>query len=199
VTAAGVLVAGALAFALWPARLPSYNGESLTFWFERLPQVHNIRTFAGYPDAPLSAHVTYAQPRTTAVTVGYRVALPTTTTTGSSQDYPAALKAIPAMGTNALPFLIRKLERRPPSPRLAPIRRTAAKWSVTAELFPDVEGERAQAVAGLLVLCPLPPDAQQKLRALSLDFDGPAWAQAGDLLKANQDPSLARRTLSPYR
>jgi hypothetical protein len=29
--------------------------------------------------------------------------------------------------------------------------------------------ERAQAVAGLLVLCPLPPDAEQKVRILALE------------------------------
>jgi hypothetical protein len=59
--------------------------------------------------------------------------------------------------------------------------------------------ERAQAVAGLLVLCPLPPDAQQKVRILALDFDGPAWFQAGYVLKANRNPAIVRDALSTYK
>jgi len=60
------------------------------------------------------------------------------------------------------------------------------------------EAERAKAVTGLLALYPLPPDAVQKLRTLSLDFKGPAWALAGEVLAANEDPKLVREALSPY-
>jgi len=195
--AVACLVVGALISALRPAKQPSYDGEPLAFWFKRLPQVHYIRTFAADPNAPLSGKVSYAQPSSAAM-ISYGVMLSATTTASSTQDYPTALKAIRVMGTNALPFLLRKLEQRPPSSRLAWLRRSAAKWSVTAGLFPDVGAERAQAVTGLLVLCPLPPEVLQKLRTLSLDFDGPAWSQAGDVLKASEDPGLVRNALSRY-
>jgi hypothetical protein len=119
-------------------------------------------------------------------------------TSNSAQDYRTALKAVRVIGTNALPFLIRKLEQRPPSQSLAKLRYYAAKWPALGALFPSTDAQRAQAVTGLLVLCPLPPHTLQELRALSLDFDGPAWSQAGDLLKANKDPRLVQDALSPY-
>ena len=54
-------------------------------------------------------------------------------------------------------------------------------------------------MAGLLVLCPLPPDAEQKLRSLSLDFRGSCWYQAYYVLKANKDPAMVRDALSAYK
>lgn len=190
VLAAACLLLGTLASVHWHKRLPSYNGESLDFWFALLPEVHQVRPIIseGYPQP--TARLRYDGE-------GLR-------STGSNRDCAAALKAIRYTGTNALPFLFHKLERKVPSSYLTPalIRRAALRWSVAARLFPDIAAERAaeraQAVAALLALCPLPPDAVQRLRTLSLDFRGPAWSQAGDLLKANEDPRLVVNTLSPY-
>jgi hypothetical protein len=194
-----------LVAALWPAKQPTYNGRSISFWFKRLPEIHGLRSFAVDPEAAPSSKLSYAQPSTsTTVSYGFplnRSLSATSTSPGTSNsapDYRTALKAIRVMGTNALPFLIRKLERRPPSRSLQKLRYYAAKWPAIGALFCSADTERAQAVTGLLVLCPLPPDALQKICTLSLDFYGPAWSQAGDLLKANKDPRLVRDALSSY-
>jgi hypothetical protein len=203
IIAAACVVVIALVSGVRPSNLQSYNGEPLTFWFKRLPEVHVIRTFAADPQASLSFKLSYDLPSaSTTVSSGGRVMLPATSispgTSNSAQDYRTSLKAIRVMGTNALPFLIRKFEQRPPSRAMAKLRYYAAKWHAVGALFPSTDAERAQAVTGLLVLCPLPPDTLQKLRTLSLDFAGPAWSQAGDLLKASEDPRLVRNALSPY-
>jgi hypothetical protein len=116
-------------------------------------------------------------------------------------DYPRALAAIRAIGTNSLPFLISKLQARPPPRLIRLIRSYAGSWPVIRTLFPpqDQAKERGQAVAGLLLLCPLPPEAEQKLRILSVDFRGPCWFQAYYVLKANKDPAMVRDELSPYK
>jgi len=199
------LALAVLVVAFWPVRQPTYNGRPLAFWFKRLPEMHGLRTFGVDPEAVPSSKLSYNQPSTSS-TVSYHFPLnrslsATSTSSGTSnsvQDYRTALKAIRVMGTNALPFLIRKLERRPPLRRLQKLRYYTAQWPAMDALLWSTDTERAQAVTGLLVLCPLPPDTLQKLRTLSLDFYGPAWSQAGDVLKANKDPRLVRDALSPY-
>jgi len=109
------------------------------------------------------------------------------------------LTAIRAIGTNGFAFLIQKLEQRPSRSRFSKLaQRYAANLSLTQKFFPSaqqVEKERRQAVTGLLALCPLPPDAVERLRTLSLDFQGPAWSLAGDVLRANENPRVLRDAL----
>ncbi len=123
-----------------------------------------------------------------------------------STNYPCstreALVGIRAIGTNGLPFLFHKLERPIPSGALDRlVYHYGPRVPLVGKLLPSGiqrEADRAKAVAGLVALCPLPPDAVQKLRTLSLEFKGPAWALVGEVLAANDDPMLVRNSLSPY-
>ena len=127
-------------------------------------------------------------------------ATPAVPTTGIT-DYPGALAAIRAIGTNGLPFLVRKLQGRPPPRLIWLMQRYAGTWPGIRRIFPpqDPAKEQGQAVAGLLVLCPLPPDAEQKLRSLSVDFRSSCWYQAYYVVKANKDPGMVRDALSAYK
>jgi hypothetical protein len=179
IAAVSVLVA-----AFWPSK-PAYSGHPLSYWFKRLPVLSS--DYSGNSAVSYSLKVS---------------AVPSP----STADCSTALTAIRNIGTNGLPFLLRKLDRRPPPPRLIRLLyRYTANWPIIWRTFtpprtPSQESqERGQAVAGLLVLCPLPPDAEQKVRALALEFDGPTWYQAGYVLKANKDPRIVRDALSAYQ
>ena len=181
---AACLVIAAVAVALWRSRWPAYEGQSLPIWFEQLPLV------------------TVNDPHATIV---YKAVIYSGSRGASrpgGRDGRKALTAIRAIGTNGLPFLIEKLERRPPRSRFAKLaQRYAGGLPLTQTLFPSVlqtDMERGQAVTGLLALCPLPLDAVEKLRALSLDFNGPAWSVAGDVLRANGNPKILQDALKPY-
>src|SRR5205807_2460611 len=116
-------------------------------------------------------------PLLTGNTVGGISAVPAT----GGKDCRAALTAVRAVGPSAVPFLMGKLEGRPPSSRLGKaLKRSLGNCAITRLVLPqlspmDYEEERGQAVAGLVVLCPLPANAVQRLTALSVDFKGSAW------------------------
>lgn len=193
--ATACLVVSIVVAAVWPLRQAAYDGHLVSYWFKQLPVIYGDPS-AGkrmiYPDRGRGQEtIVYA--------AGYRIT-PTAPATGMT-NYPGALAAIRAIGTNGLPYLFHKLQGRP-SPRLIRlIQRYAGTWPVIQTLFPpqDQAKEQGQAVAGLLVLCPLPPDAEQKLRSLSIDFRGSCWYQADYVLKANRDPAMVRDALSAYR
>jgi len=165
-----------LVAAFWPSGQPSYDGQPLSYWFRRLPLV------TGEPN------------------VGYKVSYASGPPPGLA-DSRAALAAVQAMGTNSLPFLIRKLQGRPPPRPVRLIQRYAGGWPVIRTLWPPPDGlkEREQAVAGLLVLCPVPDEAERKLRAMSLDFNSNYWYAAQYVLKAQKDPRVIRDALSAYK
>jgi hypothetical protein len=104
------------------------------------------------------------------------------------KDCRVASAAIRKLGTNFIPFLIEKLAQQ----------KKESATMTSADIARERE-ERSQAVAGLLALCPLPPEAAAKLRTLSLDFDRSAWYEAGFLLKANNDPRLVKDTLGAFK
>jgi hypothetical protein len=172
------LAVSILLAALWLLRQPAYDGRPVSYWFKQLPVIYHITPTPNTP-AP-----TTPAPRATGIA-----------------DYPGALAAIRAIGTNSLPLLISKLQARAPPRLIRLIRSYAGNWPVIRTLFPpqDQANEQWQAVAGLLVLCPLPPQAEQKLRILSVDLRGPCWFQAYYVLKANNDPAMVRDILSPYK
>jgi hypothetical protein len=174
--AAAAVIMCVVSAALWMSREPTYNGRSLSYWFQRLPALSASENVVGYVPAKSTASIP------------------------SVAEYRAALAAIQAIGTNGLPFLISKLQARPPPRLIALIQRYAGDWPVIQTLVParDVGKEKGQALAGLLMLCPLPPDAEKRVRVLALDFYGPSWFSAGYVLKANRDPGVARRVLKPY-
>jgi hypothetical protein len=170
------LVMALLVAAFWPSSQPFYNDRPLSYWFSRLPA------------------------RTSDPNIGYAFAYAPAPGAGAA-DYRAALAAIRAIGTNGLPFLLRKLHGQPPPPCVIRLlQRYAGNWPVLRTLFPvrDEAKERGQAAAGLIALCPLPPDTEKKLRVWSVDFRGPCWDQAHFVLKANRDPGIARYALRDY-
>ena len=169
VWAGACLAAAVLVAAFWPSKRPTdYNGHSLAYWFKRLPWVNTSPNhgFAG-PFYPM--------------------------TSADVADRRAALAAIRAIGTNGLPFLIGKLEGRPRRSWLTDLLdRYANNWPLLRKLFPQSARMKAggQAIAGLLALCPLPPDVEQRFRLWSLEFNRPGWSEAYYVLKASKDPKI---------
>ena len=103
------------------------------------------------------------------------------------------------MGTNALPLLLGKLAGGTESPLKRRVRFYASKWRGTRWLFPDPVLEKAQAVTGLLALCPLPPDAVLQLSELTADVRNPLWSKADFVLRGNVDPRVATNALAVYK
>lgn len=159
--------------ALWISREPTYSDRSLSYWFQRLPVLSGKEGVVGF--VPTVASPSIAENR-------------------------AALAAIRAIGTNGLPFLISKLQGRPPPRLITLIQRYAGDWPVISTFLPvrDVRREQGQALAGLLMLCALPPDAEKRVRVMALNFNGHSWFAAGYVLKANRDPQVVREALKPY-
>lgn len=160
--------------ALWTFKEPTYGGRPLSYWFRRLPVHPGMEDVVGF--VPPVSRPSVAENR-------------------------AGLAAIRAIGTNGLPFLISKLQGRPPPRLITLIQRYAGDWPVISTFLPvrDVRREQGQALAGLLTLCPLPPDAEKRVRLMALNFNGLSWFQAGYLLKANKDPQFARQALKPFQ
>lgn len=131
--AAAVVVTCVLVAALWMLREPTYSGRSLSYWFQRLPVLPGKEGAVGF--VPTVSGPSVAENR-------------------------AALAAIRAIGTNGLPFLISKLQGRPPPRLITLIQRYAGDWPVISTFLPvrDVRREQGQALAGLLTLCPLPTE-----------------------------------------
>jgi len=170
--AAAVVVMCVVVAALWMSREPTYSGRSLSYWFRRLPVLSGKEGVVGVV-RPVSSP--------------------------SVAENRAALAAIRAIGTNGLPFLISKLQGRPPPRLITLIQRYAGDWPVISTFLPvrDVQREQGQAMAGLLTLCPLPPDAEKRVRVMALNFNGHSWFAAGYVLKANSDPQIVPQALKP--
>lgn len=166
------VVVSILVAAFWPPREPAYNGHSLSYWFQRLPVLSGQPNvgFAGIYEPPQGAAL--AECRT-------------------------ALKAIKAMGTNTLPYLNRRLQAPAPSWPIGLLYHHAGNWPVVGNVLArrDPLKQHGRALAGLLVLCPLPPDAERKVRDLSLDFKAPTWRLALVIVKAQNDPRIAEDNL----
>ena len=171
--AAAVVLLCVVVAASWMSREPRYSGRSLSYWFQRLPVLSASESVVGVFRAPSSS---------------------------SLAENRAALAAIRAIGTNGLPFLVSKLQGRPPPRLISLIQRYAGDWPVISTLLPvrNVPREQGQALAGLLMLCPLPADAEKRVRVMALNFKGHSWFSAGYVLKANRDPRVVRQALKPY-
>jgi len=160
---------------LWPSRQPAYNGHSLSYWFHRLP------VLSGRPDVGFGGIFTPPQGATLA-------------------EGRTALKAMKAMGTNALPYLISKLQAPGPSQPVRLLYHYAGRWPLVGKVMArrDPLKDHGRALAGLLALCPLPPDAERKLRDVSLDFRAPASGLATVVVKAQSDPRVVQDNLRAY-
>jgi hypothetical protein len=170
----GLLTGACLAIAVLASALCSdskpllYSGHPLGYWFNELPM-----TF-------VSAGTVNSVEQMDAFGSKY----------GSQRERPGvSVAAIRNIGTQGLPFLIRKLERRE-----TPIERWAQtcafKCGVKRLLFPNREVQRAQAVTALLALSPLPPDAISKLRVLSKNNTNSVGLSAAYLLRASTNTSF---------
>lgn len=137
---------------------PTHKGHSLGYWFHRLPLVFAY-PLPGNPGPNYAmAHREQAADR-----LGR--------TYGASKPTAAqALRAVQAIGTNALPFLIQKLGRRE-SKSQEWIQASAFKCGIKARLFDNVSLQREQAVTALIVLMPLPSHSVRQLETLSTNAD----------------------------
>src|ERR1039458_1584213 len=99
------LAVAVLVAVFWPARQPAYSGHPLSYWFKRLPEL------SGNLNAEFSEKVSMVS----------SFGIP---------DTRAALTAIHNIGTNGLPFLIRKLDRSLPPRLIRLLHRYAANWPV---------------------------------------------------------------------
>jgi hypothetical protein len=147
---------------------PRYNGHRLYYWFNELP----LTIVAGGGCFACQQ-----------LTVNGR-------TYGSQKESPSiTLRAIQQIGTNGLPFIFSKLQRRDNAVTVwfqNCLRRCGFKRS----LFPNPQLERGQAVTALLVLLPLPPSAFSQLSTLSKNNTNAVGLSAGYVLNATTDSNL---------
>lgn len=207
--AAGVclLVGVSAALFLRPA-LPQYDGQPLTYWLTNLPSV--TVPYSGHSQGSTSAPYWLPSLPSAAVPVrGTSTSYKSSVFDGrigpaepSEENSRKALAAIRAIGTNALPFLMNRLQRRnPPLAFDALVRRYSGNLPLIRRVLPtryQVFVEHRQAVTGLLALCPLPPNTVVRLRKMSLSFQDPNWAIAGDILRAHDNPGLRDEALNSY-
>jgi hypothetical protein len=119
-------------------------------------------------------------------------------TYGSSRVQPTAcLSAVRRIGTNGVPFLMRKLSR----PHFAWSDRfytLADRLGITRALFADPEMERGQATTALLALPSLPDEALKQLRQWSDKANSAIGPSAAYILKAQTDQQL-KKVIAKYQ
>jgi hypothetical protein len=133
------------------AREPSYGGHRLSYWFHELPITEEL-----LGEMPGVAYYRIDQ-------LGSRFRV-------QREEAMVSIAAIQAIGTNGLPFLLRKLVNCP-SPLLGYLRNCALKYGIKLPFPSDPPLlERKQAATALLALSPLPSrtvDQLQKVRRAS--------------------------------
>jgi hypothetical protein len=147
--------------------LPIYQGKPLDYWFGQLP-LASVAWVAGSNRVSILPH---------AAAGGRRY--------GSTLESPEApLKAIQEIGTNAIPFVLAKLQR-----RLSPIQRwiqtVCSKCGMKRPLFADpleLLAERKQAVTALLCLAPLPEEPVVRIQKLCAKGDSEVTVYARAVL-----------------
>ena len=169
---AGILVF--LFFLCFPSHPPSFHGRSIESWFEQLP----LLWLPNGGIVPVSIATGRFRIRLEWEKDGRKY--------GNSKRNPnESLAAIRAIGTNGLPFIMRKFVRR--ESRLQRwIDTSASKCGLRRSLFKDANVERAQAVTALIVLRPLPPQVISELKVLSSKKDVTISPPANFVLKVNE-------------
>ncbi len=158
-------------------REPSHGGRTLSYWFNQLPL-----TF------PSGGSRRESMKLESMDLEGRKY--------GSQSEKPAAaIEAVRAIGSKALPFLLQKLQRQQ-RPVTKWIQICASKCGMKRALFPNIEMERAQAVTALVSLSPLPPDTVARLHKLSDGRTNKVAFAAGYILVANTNSNL-RRVIVP--
>ena len=139
--------------------LPSYKGRSLNTWFEKLPST--------FPSGPQFSVPILIPTASGSIIRGERVEKQGLLY-GSTNQTRDTLVAIKNIGTNGLPFLFMKFSRHESRGKKW-LEKLAAWVGVRRPIFRDVGIERAQALSGLLALCPLPPEAIAEVTQLTND------------------------------
>lgn len=142
---AGLVLTVLVLTLCWPSRQPSYQGHPFAYWFRELPFL-----------VPASGPIPNR-----AITVGVPPR-----SWGHHETPSAAIAAIQAMGTNAVPFLLPKL-RRGDAPQPTALQLVLLKIGYRRPLFANIEAERGQALTALICLAPLPPGTLAELRQMS--------------------------------
>ena len=148
----GIVLISVVTFKLaWESRAPTraaYQGRGIEEWFKELPLtvIPPPGTWFGDERARFKS---YGQ--------SYGSASPTST---------SAAQALAAMGTNALPYLLEKLQGRDSGTERV-LTRAARETGVRKLPFRDAELERLQAVSGLIELKTLTPEAWRVITGLT--------------------------------
>jgi len=137
---------------------PFYQGKPLEYWFNQLPMTR-IDTNGFYATVSLSDRWRCGLASGAVRKWGRWIETPE-----------ASANAIHRIGTNAIPFYLRKI-RRPIGARETQIMKIARAVGFRGFLFEDVEPEREQAVTALILLKPLPPQMASELVALTTNMD----------------------------
>jgi hypothetical protein len=170
----GLLTGACLAIAVlvsvlcFGSKPPLYSGHPLGYWFNELPMTFVSAGTVGSAEQMDEGGRKYGSQR---------------------EKHGVSLAAIRNIGTQGLPYLIRKLERRE-TPIEHWAQTCAFKCGAKRLLFPNREVQRAQAVTALLALSPLPPDAISKLRFLSKNSTNSVGLSAAYLLRASTNTSF---------
>ncbi len=137
---------------------PSYQGKSLDYWLSQMPI-----TFIVVMVNPGGIN--------TMVSTGTRVQFGPPTTPLKTYEQPEdCLRAMKAMGTNALPTLLSKLQTRDSS-WIYRIDEWEIKVGIKRFILEPAILTRSRAITRLEALQPLPENTLQQLRALSTNAD----------------------------
>jgi hypothetical protein len=154
---------------------PTHKGRPLSYWFHELPPTIINGT------VPATAEM---------MSVGGR-------DYGAKHEKPSAsIAAVRDMSPRALPFLIRKLQRRQ-TKAMTRIEKCASMCGAKQSFFLNPDMERAQAVTALLAIEPLPPESILQLRKLTNSRTNIAAPLADYILAATTNKSL-RVTITRY-
>lgn len=152
----------------------SYQEKPLAYWFNELPMTR-IDGVGFNATVIQSDHLILRSPSGDVRRYG-----------GWMEKPEGSAKAIRVIGTNALPFYLRKLAR-----QAGPIE--SKTWEVARAAgfrgflgYEKIEWERGQAVTALILLKPLPPEAVSQLVALSTNRNREIAAAASCALKTKE-------------
>ena len=157
--------------SLWSkAKEPRYGGHRLSYWLHQLPATFCYR-------GSMTGNACLGVDRWGRT---FRV---------EREKAYVSVAAIRAIGTNGLPFLIRKLGSRR-LPLILRLEDWAFGRGIGLPFLADPDMERAQAVTGLLALGPMPAGALDQLQKLRSDSRGRILDSVGWVLAAQTNNNL---------
>ena len=162
--AAGVVALLAIAgLAYWATRpsvpSPMYKGKRLSYWFDQLPTTEVIS--AGYGAGPTALVLFNSTGKSPSA---QKLIIP------PSEKSEDAIRAIEAMGTNALPLLMARLSTQD-SRFKQEVRKWLGKLGVRRRFMESSTVGQGRATTALMFLRPLPDDVMSQLRVLGTNTD----------------------------